>query len=241
MRSVSGSLPKPMLPVDGRPFLEYVILSLARYGFRRLIISTGHRTAPITGYFGDGSHFGVSITYKEESSPLGTAGAVREAALAIEDEWFLALNGDSYLDLDPNALITDAKTQKALVTMALTRVEDAERFGTVVVGRDGWVSAIREKERQPSVPTINAGIYACSRQIIPWITASGPASLEHATLPAMAAAHRLRGVVSDGYFVDMGTPESYELLRRNPAMLLAAVRGPHGQRVAAGRPNVGKI
>ena len=240
MRSVSGSLPKPMLSVAKRPFLEYLILSLARYGFRRLIISTGHRAAAITQYFEDGSRFGVSITYEEESSPLGTAGAIRAAAVGIGDDWFLALNGDSYLDQDPNALLADANTHKALVTMALTRVDEAERFGSVVIGQDGWVSAIREKDPTPSVRTINAGIYACSRQIIPWIGASGPASFEQETLPAIAGAHRLRGLLSRGYFVDMGTPESYERLRRNPTPLLAAVRIEDGERVGAERPSGGR-
>jgi NDP-sugar pyrophosphorylase family protein len=220
-----------MLPVAGRPFLEYVVLALARSGFHRLVISVGYRGDAISQYFGDGSRWRVSIGYARESTPLGTAGAVQSAAGLVSSNWFLIVNGDSFIEQDPNALLADAEAHEALVTIALTRTDQAGRFGSVVIGQNGWVTSFDEKQARRSGRTINAGMYACSRQVVDWIGAHRPASLERETLPALADARRLRGLLSDGYFVDMGTREAYERLERHPQPLLTALNLP-GEAVA---------
>src|SRR3989304_3798957 len=100
LREIIKDVPKPMAPVGGRPFLEYLILQLARWDFRKIILSIGYRGSIIKSYFGNGEQCGVNIKYSEEYEPLGFGGALRKAAQMIEDEQFIAMNGDSFFDID---------------------------------------------------------------------------------------------------------------------------------------------
>ena len=210
-----------MLPIDGHPFLEYLVWQLSAAGIGTIVISCGYRADVIQSFFGDGRKWNVGIRYSTESSPLGTGGATRLGAAAVPDDSFLLLNGDSVCDVDCRGLL-DAVSDDVLGVMALTRVPDGRRYGTVELTADGRVSAFRQNDPSGRPALVNAGVYALRKEILNSIPASGPSSLERDVLPQLVG--KLRGLLSEGYFIDMGLPETYERLRHEPQVLWRAIR-----------------
>jgi len=210
-----------MLPVDGHPFIEYLVWQLSALRIGRIVISCGYLGDLIRGHFGDGTAWGVEIRYSSEETPLGTGGATRLAAGLIEDDRFLLLNGDSICEVDCRSLL-EAASSDVLGAMTLTRVPDASRFGTVELTADGRVTAFRQNDLSGGPALVNAGVYALRREFVDLIPRSGPSSLERDVLPGLAG--RINGVVSDGYFIDIGLPETYEQLKNDAQPLLRAVR-----------------
>jgi NDP-sugar pyrophosphorylase family protein len=208
-----------MLPIDGHPFMEYLVWQLFAFGIRTIIISSGYRGEVIHHYFGDGSKWGLTIRYSNEETPLGTGGATRLAAGLVDDDRFLLLNGDSVCEIDCRGLL-DAASGDVLGVMTLTRVPDGSRYGTVELSSEDRVSAFRQNDPSGGPALVNAGVYALRRELVDLIPAGGPSSLERDVLPHLT--DRIIGVVSDGYFIDMGLPETYEQLRQNPESLRQA-------------------
>jgi NDP-sugar pyrophosphorylase family protein len=210
-----------MLPIDGHPFIEYLVWQLSAFDIGTIVISCGYLGEVIRRYFGHGERWGVEIRYSSEETPLGTGGATRLAAGLVEDERFLLLNGDSVCEVDCRSLL-DIASSDVLGTMTLTRVPEGSRYGTVELAADGRVAAFRQNEPKGGPSLVNAGVYAMRQQLVDLIPPGGPSSLERDVLPKLSG--KIRGVVSDGYFIDMGLPETYEQLRQDPQPLLQAVR-----------------
>jgi NDP-sugar pyrophosphorylase family protein len=225
--TLAAQLPKPMLPVGGRPFVEYLVIRLARSGFDQIVFATGHQAGPLRDHFGDGGRWDMAIRYSNESEPLGTAGAIRLAAVETSDDPLAILNGDSYLDVDPR-LILDAVGADFPMAMALAHVPDASRFGRVDLSAKSLVMGFAQGDGRPGPATINAGIYGLRRHVLDAIPAGRLVSLEREILPELAG-KGLLGIPSDGYFVDIGIPEVYLGLQADPQPLLSAVGvGPVG-------------
>jgi NDP-sugar pyrophosphorylase family protein len=224
--ALTGDLPKPMVEVGGRPFLEHVVRHLAACGVERAILASGHRADAVEAHFGDGGGFGLRIEHSREPEPLGTGGALRLAAARLPPSAaFLALNGDSVLAIDPVPLL--AELDGADGALALREVPDAGRYGSVELAPDGRISAFREKATGPARPgLINAGVYALRRSVLDDLPVDVPSSLERDVLPRLALSGRLRGRPYDAYFVDIGIPETLLALRADPSELLAALGGP---------------
>jgi D-glycero-alpha-D-manno-heptose 1-phosphate guanylyltransferase len=210
-----------MLPIDGHPFIEYLVWQLSAVGIGTIVISCGYLGDVIRRYFGDGAAWGVEIRYSSEETPLGTGGATRLAANLVEDDNFLLLNGDSVCEVDGQGLLA-AATDDLLGVMALTRVPDGSRYGTVELNGEGRVAAFRQNDPSGRPALVNAGVYVIRHELLHLIPSKGPSSLERDVLPGLVG--KLSGVVSDGYFIDMGLPETYEQLQRDPQPLLRAVR-----------------
>lgn len=221
---LAGDLPKPMVEVAGRPFLEHLVRWLARHGVSRVVMATGHRAEAVEAHFGDGRAFGLAIDYSREAAPLGTGGALRQATTLVGGETFLALNGDSVLAIDPTVLLAELLpgTDAAL---ALRRVPDAGRYGAVQLAPDGTLTAFEEKRQGAGPGLINGGIYAFQRGVLDALPADGPSSLERDLLPGLARMGHLRGRPFDAYFVDIGTPETLTGLRADPTPFLDALGG----------------
>lgn len=202
--ALTDRVPKPLLPVDGRPFVEHLVRQLARHGFDDVVLLEGYRAGQIREALGDGVALGVRLTHVVEDRPLGTGGALAAAAPALAER-FLLVNGDTYFDFDLRAFVEAATPEPWLIRLALCWVPDTARFGAVdCVGPK--VSRFAEKADSTGPGWINAGYYWACRSVIDEIPAP-PASLEHDVLPGLAARGLVGGLAFVGSFVDIGTPQ----------------------------------
>jgi mannose-1-phosphate guanylyltransferase/mannose-1-phosphate guanylyltransferase/phosphomannomutase len=144
LRPVTYAMPKPMVPVLNRPVMEHSVRLLARHGFKQAIANLHWFPETIEGHFGDGSAFGVELSYSREEQLLGTAGGVRNAAEFLGDS-FLVVAGDALTDLDFAAMREFHESHEGLATMATKRVTDTDQYGVVIAGQDGRVQGFQEK------------------------------------------------------------------------------------------------
>ena len=168
LRPLTEWMPKPMLPIANRPFLEHQVAYLRGHGIDRIVLSCGYLPGPIREHFGD------RLEYAVEPEPLGTGGAIRFAAGGI-DETFVVCNGDVLTDLDLGALLELHRARSATATIALHRVEDPSAYGLVRTGPDGAVTAFVEKPApgEADVDTINAGTYVMEPAVLGLVSRAG--------------------------------------------------------------------
>jgi len=235
LRATVADRPKALATVAGRPFLAWVLDLLDLHGFSRVVLCTGYRGEQIEEAFG-ASHGGLHLRYSREPSLVGTGGALRHALPLLESENILVMNGDSYCHADLRRFWRDHVASRTAATMLLSRVADASRFGAVKLTSDGLVAAFKEKTVGAGPGLINAGIYLVRRAWLQGIPPGVACSLEREVFPKWIKTG-LRGVPSDGPFVDIGTPESYaaadEMFRGLAGSLLAT---PATQTAAIGPP-----
>jgi D-glycero-alpha-D-manno-heptose 1-phosphate guanylyltransferase len=208
LRSAVPSVPKPLASVGKRSFLELLIRQLKHQGIRRLILCTGYLAGQIEDEFGDGRALGLEIGYSRELEPLGTAGAVRlaQAQLGSASE-FLVMNGDSFLEIDLAPFIQFHRDREAIVSIAILRVEDSSRYGTVEVDSNQKVIGFVEKAASDGPGLVNGGIYVFSPEVIQSIP-EGRSSLEKDVFPHLLD-KGIYALEHDGLFIDIGTPEDY--------------------------------
>ncbi|HMB52266.1 MAG TPA: NDP-sugar synthase [Thermoanaerobaculia bacterium] len=144
LRPITYGRPKPMAPVLNRPVMEHTVRLLARHGFGEAIANLHWYPEAIEGHFGDGSAFGLDLSYSYEERLLGTAGGVRNAAHFLGDS-FLVVAGDALTDIDLTAMREFHESHDGLVTMATKRVADTDQFGVVIAGEDDRVQGFQEK------------------------------------------------------------------------------------------------
>ncbi len=216
IRSQFPDLPKALIPVRGKAFLERQIELLASQGFHNFTLCLGNRAEQIVSHFGDGKPWGVAITYSIESNPLGTGGALKYAAPLFQ-ETALVLNGDTFLDIDYQSLVAHHREQgkrtTIVGTLALVRVQDSTRYGEVVIDQDHRITEFREKSpAYCGQGLINAGAYVFEPRLLDYIPSRRATSLEKEIFPDLMALGNLWGVIVRGHFVDIGTPEGYQAL-----------------------------
>jgi len=200
-----------MAPVLNRPFLEHLIYYLKEYGADDIILALCYLPQSIKDYFGDGSRFGVKLTYVLEDSPLGTAGAVKNTEPYLDGP-FLVLNGDVFTDIDLGAMLYLHRERGAKVTIALTPVEDPSAYGVVETDREGKVGCFVEKPPREEATTnlINAGIYILEQEVLRDIPLDTFFMFEHNLFPYLLEnGAPVYGYPSDAHWIDMGTPEKY--------------------------------
>jgi mannose-1-phosphate guanylyltransferase/mannose-1-phosphate guanylyltransferase/phosphomannomutase len=144
LRPITYEMPKPMVPVLNRPVMEHIVRLLARHGFTETIANLHWFPQTIEGRFGDGSDFGLNLSYTHEEKLLGTAGGVRNAAGFLGDS-FLVVAGDALTDLDFTAMREFHESHDGLATLATKRVSDTDQYGVVIVGEDGRIQGFQEK------------------------------------------------------------------------------------------------
>jgi len=208
LRSIVSDRPKPMALVKGKPFLEYLILQVRLYGFRRIILSTGYLGNIIQDYFADGHQWNVEIIYSQEQEPLGTGGAVKFAEPLILSNPVLVMNGDSLVDVNLKSFLDFHFQHQAKLSIVLTEVEDARRYGTVVTDSNERVIRFVEKSDKPVSNQINAGVYLLSREVISEIPKNQQLSLEYDVFPKDCGKD-FYGMSGTFSFLDIGQPESY--------------------------------
>lgn len=161
MRPLTYEIPKPMVPVNGRPILEHVIEQLKNAEFTDIVISIGYLGSRVKEYFGDGAKFGVRIRYSEETSPTGTGGAVKKAQNLFHDD-FIVLNGDNLFDFDLSKIYEFHRRDKPMATIALVPQDDVSQFGVVEMEGSKVVKFIEKPKTEQVSHLVNAGIYVIS-------------------------------------------------------------------------------
>jgi len=208
LKPLTDESPKPMLPVAGLPVTEHQILAAKRAGIHTLVLATSYLAEVFTPYFGDGAKWGMKILYAVEKEPLGTGGAIRNAAeLLGRDEPVVIFNGDVLSRHSIADQITFHIEKQADVTLHLIDVEDARAFGCVPTDAEGRVSAFLEKMDNPVTNSINAGCYVFSPSVIDQIPLGKVVSIERETFPALVSSGRpVFGYKEQSYWLDVGTP-----------------------------------
>ena len=211
LRPQTSNLPKPMLPLVGRPMMEHIVSLLRRHGITDIVVTVAFLPNAIRSYFGDGSELGVSMVYATEESPLGTAGSVRNAREQLTER-FLVISGDVLTDIDLTSVIDFHEKNEALATIALCAVENPLEFGIVITREDGTIERFLEKPGWGQVfsDTINTGIYVLEPEIFERIPAGRSVDFSGEVFPAvLEAGDPLYGYVADGYWEDVGTTAAY--------------------------------
>jgi mannose-1-phosphate guanylyltransferase len=214
MGELTRDTPKPMLVFQGLPVLEHLVLWLRDAGVCDIAISVHYHKNNIMEYFGDGSTFGVSIRYIEETEPLGTAGALRLLGSWASERFFM-LNADEFKDIDLQALAKRHGESGAKATIALTRVDDPSPYG--VANLDGArIRRFVEKPRREDAPSncINAGLYVIEPAVISYVP-EGFAMIERHVFPLLADEGSLYAFPFDGQWFDTGTPERFATAEQN--------------------------
>jgi len=207
LRSIVADRPKVLAEVHGKYFLAFLFDCLIKSGFRLAVLCTGYLGEQIQAAFGD--RYGpLRLAYSQESSPLGTAGALRLALPFFRSDFVLVMNGDSVCLSDFIAFGEWHQEQNAEASLLLTKVPDVRRFGQVLVDEKGQVLCFEEKNNKAGPGWINSGVYIIDRKLIKKIPEGVPVSLEKEIFPSWIG-KQFYGFQSNGRFIDIGTPESY--------------------------------
>ncbi len=212
IRPLSANIPKPMLPVVNRPILEHVLHLLKRHGMEEAVLLLYHQPDTIMEYFGDGSRCGMRLHYYTAEADYGTAGAVKRGAALVEADTYMVLSGDVLCDFDLGAVARFHREKNADATITLTRVANPLQFGIVITGPDGRVTRFLEKPTWGEVfsDTINTGIYVLERGVMDEIPEEGAVDFSKDLFPRLLSAGRpLFGSIQEGYWRDIGDPDSY--------------------------------
>jgi mannose-1-phosphate guanylyltransferase len=210
LRPLTLTTPKPLLPVAGVPFLLHQFARLKDVGVTRIVLATSYRAELFEEVFGDGSSLGLDLVFVTEDHPMGTGGAIRNVAPALQsgaDDPVIVLNGDIVSGHDLAAQLKHHLDRDADVTLHLVEVEDARAFGCVPTDEHGDVTAFLEKMPEPISNQINAGCYVFRRSVIDDIPHERPVSVERETFPGLLnAGARVCAFVETAYWIDLGTP-----------------------------------
>ena len=207
--AITQTIPKPMLPIAGdRPFLDYLLEMIERHGYHEILLLGGYLGEVLEAAY-DGRRMGNAvIRVLREPAPLGTAGALT-IARELLDPRFLMMNGDAFFDINLRALEQASQQDGAMATLALRSVADAARYGRVIE-EQGRVVAFLEKDlSRPGPGVINGGVYVLKREILDLVH-DLPCSLEQDVFPVLVERGQIRGREFDGYFLDIGLPETLE-------------------------------
>jgi len=206
LRRLLPDTPKVLAPVGDKAFIEYILCQLQKSEIKDVILALGYKAKIIKEYLQPKKYPNLSIMFSEEQYPLGTGGAIKLAARFIEDDSFLVLNGDSFLAINLNDLVQYHISKKSFLTIALTEVSNAKRFGSVEININGKLVGFKEKVDSNSV-IINAGIYVINKNFLE-VFPDGPSSLERDIIPKFLGSN-IYGKLYKTFFIDIGTPESY--------------------------------
>jgi D,D-heptose 1,7-bisphosphate phosphatase len=202
--ALTDRTPKPLLPVGGRPFLDYIVHEARRFGLGQLLLLTGYRSAEIEQRYA-GKRFGnLTVEVVVEPEPAGTAGALVNAAARLDDAFFM-MNGDSYFDFNWLALAPALARPGWKLHAALASGIEGSRYGRVDL-RDGRIHGFRPEGS--SAQPINAGIYLVRKTVLADI-ATSPCSLEREVMPLLARRGELLGTAARGSFIDIGIPDDF--------------------------------
>ncbi len=208
--------PKPMLHIGEKPILEYIIQSLKSHNLKDLIFAVGYLKEEIKDYFGDGSNFGVNITYIEEDIPMGTAGCLKLGENLLK-ETFLVVSGDLLTDIDYTDLIRFHKEKRFMATVALFKTGTAIEYGVVEYDKDFKIYSLKEKP--VIVNWINAGIYVLEPEVLSYIPAEVEFDFAKDLFPKLIQERGIYGYTKPFQWCDLGRLDDYEVARNIASIL----------------------
>lgn len=210
LKSVVNDVPKPMAPINNEPFLNYVFDYLKHYQIEHVVLSTGYLSEKIVEYYKT-EYKGIKVSYAKEETPLGTGGGIRLAMTKCTTKDVLVLNGDSFFDVDINTHYKNHISKRADCTLALRKVDDAARYGTIVLGSENIIETFKEKDNIEQAGLINGGVYILNREVYFNKTDEvAPFSIEKDFYEKKIKELQIFGFEYDGYFIDIGIPEDYK-------------------------------
>lgn len=210
LRPLTYEIPKPLIPVKGKPLMEHTLDLLRKYEIKEVIISVGYMAEKIIEHFGDGSKFGIKIEWIVEDKPLGTAGPLRLLRNKAKDT-FLLIWTDVLAEVDLFDFMNFHLTHSGVATIALTTVEDTTRYGVAAI-KGNRILKFVEKPKKGKEPSnlINSGIAILEPEIFNYLKKTGHSMIEKDIYPRLAGDGRLYGYPFEGQWFDTGTPEAYE-------------------------------
>ncbi|MFA5793895.1 MAG: nucleotidyltransferase family protein [Candidatus Brocadiia bacterium] len=208
LKEISKDIPKPLIDINGRPFLEYLFADIKNYA-DTVILAVGYRRELIKERFGDIWH-GIKLKYSEETEPLGTGGAIKKALTLCSGEQVLILNGDTIFKCDINGLKQFHNDKKADMTIAVKEITDSDRYGIVELDGNNKIICFKEKAFYKKAH-INGGVYLAGTGFLKRKMSGSPGkfSFEIDFLPGIIADNNIIGFASRNYFIDIGVPEDY--------------------------------
>ena len=212
LRSVVSDLPKPIAPVNGRPFLELLLDTLLFSHFDHVVLSTGYLHEKIEEHFGNWYN-GLNISYAVEKEPLGTGGGMRNALTQCVEDDIIVLNGDTLFRIDFDDLVNFYKSRKTRLAVVLRQVPDTARYGSVSTDCRDRISRFTEKNAAGGIGTINGGIYMLHRSLLEEHPLGQNFSFEKDILQKNYTLEPFYAYTSGAYFIDIGIPEDYRQIQ----------------------------
>ena len=221
LRPLTEKIPKPLLPLAGRPLIEWNLLLLRQHGIRDVMINLHYLPQLIEQALGDGSRWDMHIQYSFEPVLLGTGGGVKAAESFFEGEPFVVLNGDTIIDVDLTDLVATHVSGNGVATMVLREDPAVEQWGVVETTVDhrvlaingrGWVT---QDAQSPILRYMFAGVHVMTPQLLSHCPAGQPSSIIDAYVTELERGSLVRASVSSGYWSDIGTPERYTQAQRD--------------------------
>lgn len=218
LRPLTVSRPKPMVPVCNRPVMEYTLDLLKRYGIDTVVVTLHYKAEDIISYFGDGSDFGLKIVYSIESSPLGTAGSVKQIQDTIGEDTFLVISGDGLTDIDLGRAVAFHKEKRATATLVLMRVNNPLEYGVVITNENSAIERFLEKPSWGEVfsDQVNTGIYILEPEVFNLMEKGRSYDFSRDIFPKLLEQKKgLYGYVAGGYWCDIGDIDHYASAHRD--------------------------
>jgi len=210
--------PKPMLPINGKPFLDYLLKQVVHFGFKDILLLGGYKSNILDEHYNKRYFLkGININILTEPKPLGTGGALKFAKAYLYPE-FLLMNGDSLFDFDLLDFISFSKNRLWYGKMALRHIKNTSRYGIIKLNKNSClISEIKERSEKSlntSHTLINGGVYWLKKDVVNFIMPTGFCSLEKDIFPLLIENKLLLGKEYNGFFLDIGIPADYKKAQR---------------------------
>lgn len=208
LQHIVNDVPKPMAPINGKPFLSYLFDHLIKFNFNHIVLSTGYLHEKIESFYKN-KYQNISISYAHEDYPLGTGGAIRFALSKCKTDEALILNGDTLFCVDIDDFISFSKSKKSNLSIVLREVEDVSRYGSVQFDSNMKINLFTEKSKVSGKGFVNGGIYWINKKLFDDIQLPEKFSFEKDLMEKFCLTDNFFAYQSDSYFIDIGIPDDY--------------------------------
>jgi D-glycero-alpha-D-manno-heptose 1-phosphate guanylyltransferase len=211
LRSILPNIPKPLAPINGKPFLDLLLAYFSKWTFiKNVILAVGYKSEKIINRYKNYHEYDFDILFSQEQQLLGTGGAIKKAFSLSDTECVLVINGDTFVEIDVDDLLEFHKKNSAIITIVLKETHNTARYGTARIDYKNRIIFFGEKEADNFHGLINAGVYVINKNIFDNIEADRVLSFEKEILPGFIGKN-VFGYITYGRFIDIGLPETYEM------------------------------